>query len=78
MVKPSQMSAGYSHADTITSGRIVDFWNSWRIGRYTGGPDREKLEEIEREVTECLVKGNLALANRLTAVAMLLIGSSDG
>lgn len=72
MVKPSETSPGYTFVEATKKRRIAEFWNGWRIGRYTGGPNREELEAIERQVTDCLYAGDLAKAERLTAKAMLL------
>jgi hypothetical protein len=54
---------------------IVDFWNALRIDDDPGSTTWEVLEDLERQVTECLdgVLPDIDSAWGLTAQAMLLM-----
>lgn len=57
---------------------IVECWSELRIADDPGAATWEELERIEREVTDCLSRHDVATASSLTAYAMLLVnGSSD-
>jgi len=52
---------------------IVSFWNEVRINDDSGSTSWEVLEDLERQVTECLsnVLADIDRAERLTSRAML-------
>lgn len=54
---------------------IVDFWNALRINDDPGSTNWEVLEDLERQVTDCLANAppDVDFAERLTAQAMLLM-----
>ena len=55
---------------------LVEFWSVLRVCEETGRTSWETLESLERQVTECLVRGtasDLLHAESLTARAQLLI-----
>ena len=55
--------------------QVVDWWNDLRLGDDPGATTWEVLENLEREVTQCLERRprDLNKAESLTAYAMLLI-----
>jgi hypothetical protein len=59
---------------------MVEFWNGLRVSNDPGSTTWEALEQLERQVTECLYSSQAELheAERLTAQAMFLMtGQSE-
>jgi hypothetical protein len=57
---------------------LIDFWNKLRVLDDPGGTTWSVLEELEREVTDCLMRGSAKdhlLAHRLTARALRFFSS---
>lgn len=52
---------------------IAEFWNQLRISDDVGMTTWEDLAPLERQVTECILGGDFAKAESLTAEAMHLI-----
>jgi hypothetical protein len=54
---------------------VIDFWNGLRVSNDPGSTNWEVLEDLERQVTDCLYSSLVELnkAERLTAQAMLLM-----
>jgi hypothetical protein len=63
----------FARPDQASIDYFVDFWNDLRTTDDTGRTTWEVLEPLEREVTECLYRGDVGRAESLTAKAMLLI-----
>jgi hypothetical protein len=58
---------------------IVDFWNGYMADGDSGHTTKEVLEELQREVTDCLYRDppDINLAERLTARVLHLIEGCD-
>jgi hypothetical protein len=52
---------------------MLDFWHQLRVSDNTGLTTWEELVGLERNVVDCLAKGDLGKAESFTARAMLLI-----
>ena len=59
--------------------RLVDFWNAYTADDDSGDTTKEVLEELQREVTDCLYRDppDMNMAERLTARAFHLIEGWD-
>ncbi len=58
---------------------LVDFWNVCTANDDSGETTKEVLEELQREVTDCLYRNppDIKMAERLTARAFHLIEGWD-
>jgi hypothetical protein len=65
---PEESESSWSRAEFV-----IDFWNQLRISDETGMTTWEELAPLERAVTDCLARSDLAEAESLTAKAMHLI-----
>jgi len=65
---PEELESSWARAEYL-----VDFWNQLRISDDTGMSSWEELGPLERSVTDCLARSDLAEAESMTAKAMLLI-----
>jgi len=71
----SGLSPGRKDHSNAHLARIRAWWSDWRICGTSGASTWEKLEELERDVTECLQESppDVRKADRLTAEAMMRI-----
>jgi hypothetical protein len=73
------LSPALSATDRERIQRLVDFWNVYMADGDSGETTKEVLEELQREVTDCLYRDppDINLAERWTARAFHLIEGWD-
>lgn len=57
--------------------QIAEVWNQWRVCEDSAAASLGTLEELERQVTECLYRGDVDKAESLTTRALLLMLDLD-
>jgi hypothetical protein len=64
-----------AHTNVISESRVTAVWNEIRVTDDIGVADREVIDALEREVTDCLVQEppDIGRAISLTAKALALI-----